>query len=243
MQSFMKTTTVLLKTTTAFLLAGLVLGFASCKKENTDNLLIDTPVYQDYKVEYNKVTGNTTGRATFRKSDLNGVRLELTGKSSLQINSNAPSSYTNTDNYFYQSVFKGKITPLVFSFTKVTEKKFENSFSLDLTSDITLGAISDFASGKEATIIWDTKALTPDETITVTLSQNDKGTATIKYFNSISTPNKLIIQPKDITSFTAGDLKISITRTYTKLQVPKPDGVAGGRTIVSITDEKTVKLN
>ena len=80
-----------------------MLFLTACTKEQSDDLPLSTPVYQDLKVLYHKTEHRTRAYATFRKTNNLGVRLKLTGGSMITSSNEAHANYTELDNYFYRS--------------------------------------------------------------------------------------------------------------------------------------------
>lgn len=119
------------------LLTALVLSLSlvACRKEESSELPEDTSIYQDYKVLYDKPENRTRAYATFRKNSSLGVRLQLTGGSSIRFNNENWTSYTELDNYFYRWSNEGMVD-VAFSFTNAGVGVFTNSITRADTFDV-----------------------------------------------------------------------------------------------------------
>lgn len=221
-----------------FLPIALPMLFASCAKEESDDVPVETPIYQDYKVLFDKPENRTRAYATFRKNSSLGVRLQLTGGSSITFNGNSYTTYTELDNYFYRWAADGMVE-VVFRYTKEGVGQFVNTIARADTNDIDVPngvAISRTNGGQ---VYWWGVGLEPGETVSAKLKQGSTTTSSVTV--TTSGAESIQLPPSLMTNLAAGTADLYLTRTRT-LGLQQADGGAGGRRIVEVEARGTVTL-
>jgi hypothetical protein len=221
-----------------FLPIALPMLLASCAKEESDDLPVETPIYQDYKVLFDKPENRTRAYATFRKNSSLGVRLQLTGGSSITFNGNSYTTYTELDNYFYRWAADGMVD-VVFRYTKEGVGQFVNTIARADTNDIDVpnGVVISRTNGGQ--VYWWGIALEPGETVSAKLKQGSTTTSSVTV--TTSGAESIQLPPSLMTNLAAGTADLYLTRTRT-LGLQQADGGAGGRRIVEVEARGTVTL-
>jgi hypothetical protein len=222
------------------LLSALVLPLllVACRKEESAELPEDTYIYQDYKVLFDKPENRTRAFATFRKNSSLGVRLELTGGSSIRFNNENWTSYTELDNYFYRWTDEGMVD-VEFSFTNAGIGVFTNSITRADTFDVQIptGVVLSRTNGGQ--VFWVGRPLVAGETMKAQVKQSGVNSST----STVQTTGAASIQlsADQLSSLSAGTADLYLTRTRT-LGLQQSDGGAGGRRIVEVEARGTVTL-
>lgn len=215
-----------------------------CESRDSDKILPENPIFQDYYVKYNKTKKQTEARATFRTIDKKGVRLVLKGKSNVKLNGKKCNEFTTAaiDGYFYRwDAIKGMVEAK-FTYVKNGTKTFENIFKPKDAPKI------DFKSGHESLnmkkdnkIVWQGSPLKSGETVFVFIFQNNKlrkTFATDKIGATSLIIKKNALKDKDLK---AGKAEIHLIRRLVKNNINKTDKKAGGRiTLVTLVSKETV---
>ncbi len=210
----------------------------SCAKQESDDLPVETPIYQDYKVLFDKPENRTRAYATFRKNSSLGVRLQLTGGSSVTFNGNSYTTYTELDNYFYRWAADGMVD-VAFRYTKEGVGQFMNTIARADTNDIDVppGVVISRVNG--AQVYWWGIGLEPGETVSAKLKQGNTTTSSVTV--TTSGAESIQLPPSLMTNLAAGTADLYLTRTRT-LGLQQADGGAGGRRIVEVEARGTVTL-
>ena len=219
-------------------LAASLLMFTACTKEESDDLPVSTPIYQDLKVLYDKPDNKTRAYATFRKNSSLGVRLQLTGGSSITFNNEAHTTYTELDNYFYRWSTDGMVDG-VFRYTKEGVGTFINTIARADTNDINVpnGVVLSQLNGGQ--VFWSGRPLESGETVSAKLRQ---GSTTTNSVDVSSTGAQSIQLPVTLFSnLVPGTADLYLTRTKT-LGLQQADGSAGGRRIWEVEARGTVTI-
>ena len=113
-----------------------LLLLAACAKEDSSDLAPDAPIYQDYKVLFDKLEDRTRAYRHLPRTSSLGTRLQLTGGSSIiRFNGQSHEVYTELDNYFYRWTENGMVD-VSFEYTKASRSLFLNSIARADTHDI-----------------------------------------------------------------------------------------------------------
>jgi hypothetical protein len=215
---------------TAIALAALAITASSCRKESSADVAPAVPIYQDYKVTFDKPDNRTRAFATFRKHNSLGTRLELTGGSSITFNGNSFTSYTELDNYFYRWSANG-MASVAFRYIKEDAGEFQNSIALADTFDVSIpsGIVLSTVNGGQ--VQWVGRQLEQGETLKAQLKQGSTHSSTV----TVSTTGaQVVLLPASMVSaMAAGAADLYLTRTRT-LNLQQADGSAGGRRVVEV---------
>lgn len=216
----------------------LPLFLVACRKEESSELPEDTYIYQDYKVIFDKPENRTRAFATFRKNSSLGVRLELTGGSSIRFNNENWTSYTELDNYFYRWSDEGMVD-VEFSFTSAGVGVFANSITRTDTFDVVVptGVVLSRTNGGQ--VFWTGRPLVAGETMKAQLKQSGVNSSTTTLQTAGATSIQL--SADIVSSLTAGTADLYLTRTRT-LGLQQQDGNAGGRRIVEVETRGSVTI-
>ncbi len=201
-------------------------------------LPVETPIYQDLKVLYDKPDNRTRAYATFRKNSSLGVRLQLTGGSTVTFNNESHTTYTELDNYFYRWSEEGMVDG-VFRFTKAGVGTFVNTIARADTNDINVpnGVVLSILNGGQ--VFWVGIALEPGETVSAKLRQ---GSTTTNSVDVSSTGTESIQLPVSLfANLVPGTADLYLTRTKTH-GIQQADGSAGGRRIIEVEARGTVTI-
>ena len=223
--------------TSLALLAPLLL-LTACAKEESDDLPVSTPVYQDLKVLYDKPDNRTRAYATFRKSSSLGVRLQLTGGSSITFNNESYTTYTELDNYFYRWSEEGMVDG-VFRYTKEGVGTFLNTISRADTNDINVpnGVVLSQLNGGQ--VFWSGRPLENGETVSAELKQGSTSSSSVNV--SVTGTQSIQLPASLFTNLTTGTAELYLTRTRT-MSIQQSDGSAGGRRIWEVEARGTVAI-
>ncbi|PQJ78989.1 hypothetical protein [Polaribacter porphyrae] len=211
--------------------------FTGCESRDSDMILPENPIFQNYFVKYNLTTKQTEAKATFRTIDKTGTRLVLKGKSSIMLNGKKQDAFSTAviDGYFYSWKNQKGLLNAKFTYVKNGTKKFNNTFSSKDISNI------EFKSGhdklelkKDNTIIWKGNPIKAGEEVYVIVYQRGK-TSAIPSTSKIGATS-ITIKKEDLKDLKAGKAKIHLTRKLTKNTIKEEDGKAGG----SVTLENLV---
>ncbi len=212
--------------------------FTACRKEEIDDLPVDTAIYQDYKVIFDKPDNRTRAYATFRKSNSLGVRLQLTGDASITFNGNGYTSYTELDNYFYRWNTTG-LADVYLRFTKPDGAWFDNRILRADTNDVTVpnGIILSRSNGGQ--VFWVGRPLVQGETLEAWLVQS--GTTTSKTTLNTTGAGSIFIPASITSNLSAGTADLYFNRIRS-LSLNEGDGYAGGRGIIEVEARGTVTI-
>ncbi|PKV50263.1 hypothetical protein ATE84_2318 [Aquimarina sp. MAR_2010_214] len=214
--------------------------FTGCEKKNSDEVSPETSIFQDYLVRYNITKKETVAKATFRRIDKKGVRLELKGKSSVKFNGTKYDRFNTADNYFYRWGNKKGLLDVKITYAKDEKKVFNNTFKLTDAPKI------DFKSGhenldlkKDNLITWKGEPLKPGEMISALVYQGDESSGTNNAFEVGAT--SLVISKDALKGLKAGKASIHLRRELVKNNLKEEDGKAGGKvTFETIVFKETV---
>lgn len=213
-------------------------ALAACRKESSSDLAPAVPIYQDYKVVFDKPDNKTRAFATFRKHNSLGTRLELTGGSSVTFNGNGYASYTELDNYFYRWVANG-LSGVTFRYLKEGSGEFQNSIALADTFDVNipLGVVLSTVNGGQ--VPWVGRPLEQGETLKAQLKQGSSSSSTV----TVNTTGAQVVQlpASMVSAMSVGTADLYLTRTRT-LSLQHADGNAGGRRVVEVEARGTVVI-
>ncbi|WP_062052900.1 hypothetical protein [Aquimarina longa] len=219
--------------------------FIGCDSRDSDSILPENPIFQDYYVKYDNTKKETDARATFRTIDNNGVRLVLKGNSSVKMNGKKHSQFTTAaiDGYFYRwKNIKGLVNTK-FTYVKNGSETFENVFNPSDAPKI------DFNSGHDAIdlkkdneIIWKGQALKSGEQVSVYIYQDGKLKA-LFVTNKVGATS-LVLEESHLKKLKAGKAEIHLVRSLVKNTLSKLDKNAGGRiTLETLVSIPTVLLS
>jgi hypothetical protein len=213
-------------------------ALAACRKESSSDLSPAVPIYQDYKVIFDKPDNKTRAFATFRKHNSLGTRLELTGASTITFNGNGYTSYTEIDNYFYRWSTSG-LSGVTFRYVKEGDDEFQNGIALADTFDVSipLGVALSTVNGGQ--VQWVGRPLEQGETLKAQLKQGSSSSSTV----TVNTAGAQVVQlpASMVSAMTVGTADLYLTRTRT-LGLQQADGSAGGRRVVEVEARGTVAI-
>ena len=200
--------------TSLALLAPLLL-LTACAKEESDDLPVSTPVYQDLKVLYDKPDNRTRAYATFRNT-----------------------TYTELDNYFYRWSEEGMVDG-VFRYTKEGVGTFLNTISRADTNDINVpnGVVLSQLNGGQ--VFWSGRPLESGETVSAELKQGSTSSSSVNV--SVTGTQSIQLPASLFTNLTTGTAELYLTRTRT-MSIQQSDGSAGGRRIWEVEARGTVAI-
>jgi hypothetical protein len=215
----------------------LFLALASCRKEDSSELAPGTPIYQDLKVVFDKPTNRTRAFATFRRANSWGVRLQLTGGSSITFNGQTHNIYTELDNYFYRWNTEGMVG-VVFRFNK-EGAIFENSITLHDTIDVRVPADVTLSLVNGGQVFWDGLPLQEGERLQAWLKQGNSTTS--KTTVDVAGAESILIPASTLSNLSAGTADLHFARFRTE-PLQEGDGNAGGRRIIEVEARGTIAL-
>lgn len=216
--------------------------FTGCDSRDSDSILSENPIYQDYYVKYNNTKKETEARATFKTIDKTGTRLVLKGKSSVKFNGKKHSEFTTAviDGYFYKwNNIKG-LVDAKFTYVKNGSETFENTFKHNDAPKI------DFKSGHESIdlkkdnkIIWKGEALKSGETVSVYIYQ--KNELKESFITTKIAATSLTLEKSRLKKLKVGKAEIHLVRSLVKNTLNKLDKNAGGRiTLETLVSKETI---
>lgn len=223
-------------------LAVIVTGttFTGCESADSDSVLPENPIFQDYYVKYDNTKKETEARATFKAIK---TRLVLKGKSSVKLNGKKYSEFTTAaiDGYFYRWKNIKGLVDAKFTYVKNGSKTFENIFKHNDAPKI------DFKSGHESLnlkkdnkIIWKGKPLKSGEQILLYIYQEDK--LKESFVTDEIGATSLILEKSRFKELKAGKAKIYLVRSLIKNTLNKSDKNAGGRVTLETSVSKETIL-
>ena len=229
----MKRITYLLSTVCAF---SFILSVSSCSYNSPANPTTESTVYfQSYRVIFDKTAKTTEATAQFRVNTKDGIIMALSDNESLNINENLATM--NADKTYKWSDIK--LTNVLFVFTKNKGKQFPNAITIGDTSDINFPTVfpSSINKSSGATIVWDGKPVTGNETILLTLNDGTHPPV-YKYYDN----GNFYITSTDIMNLTPGMITISLDRIK-PMDLQSADPGAGGERIVVVRTSMQISLN
>ena len=204
--------------------------FTGCESRDSDMILPENSVFQDYYVKYNVTTKQTEAKATFRTIDNKGVRLVLKGKSSVKLNGKKHDVLTSVaiDGYFYTWKNQKGLLDAKFTYVKNGTKRYNNTFTPKDAPKI------EFKSGhekldlkKDNTITWKGDPLKLGERLSIVVLQGDKYSKTPAV--SIVGATSVVIRKDDLKALKAGKATIRLSRELILNTIKEVDGTANGR--------------
>lgn len=229
-----------------FILAVIAIStiFTACESRDSDSILPEYPVFQDYYVKYDNTKKETEARATFKTIDKKGTKLVLKGKSSVKLNGKKHSEFTTVaiDEYFYRWYNIKGLVAAKFTYVKNGSKTFENTFRPTDAPKI------DFKSGHESLnlkkdnkITWKGKPLKSGEQVLVYIYQEDK--LKESFVTGKIGATSLVLEKSRFKKLKAGKAKIHLVRSLVKNTLNKSDKNAGGRITLetSVSKETIIK--
>ena len=215
-----------------------LLLLAACAKEDSSDLAPDVPIYQDYKVLFDKLEDRTRAFATFRRTSSLGTRLQLTGGSSIRFNGQSHEVYTELDNYFYRWTENGMVD-VSFEYTKAAQALFLNSIARADTHDIAVpnGVVLSRVNGGQ--VFWTGRDLEAGEVVEAWLRQS--GTNGGRVSVNTTGAGSVVFAADDVEDLSPGTADLYFSRTRT-LPLQQADGSAGGRRVVEVEARGTVMV-
>ncbi|WP_299672058.1 hypothetical protein [uncultured Polaribacter sp.] len=235
-----------MKTIKRFLMIAVVAAsaiFTGCESRDSDMILPENPIFQNYYVKYNLTKKQTEAKATFRTIDKTGTRLALKGKSSVVLNGKKQDVFSTAviDGYFYSWKKQKGLLDAKFTYVKNGMKRFNNTFSAKDVSKIEFKSGHDKLSlKKDNTITWKGNAVKAGEEVYVIVYQDGK-TSAIPSTTKVGATS-VVIKKGDLKNLKAGKAKISLTRKLTKKTIKEVDGKAGGNVTLEMVVEKETFL-
>lgn len=215
-----------------------VLVLVSCRKEDSSDLPVNTSIYQDYKVLFDKPENRTRAYATFRSNNSWGTRLQLTGGASITFNGQPHSTYTELDNYFYRWNTNGMVD-VAFRFTRSDGSWFENSILRTDTNDVGVPVDVVLSRTNGGLVAWLGRPLVDGERMEVWLRQN--GSNTSKTTLDVAGTSAIFIPGNVLSNLTPGTADLYFNRSRT-VALNEGDGNAGGRRIIEVEARGTVTI-
>lgn len=215
------------------LLGGL---FSGCEHEDSATIDPSVPFYQSYQVEYNVSHNKTYVAANFKKDNIRGESVELSGESSVRFNNKEP-NYANIGIYFYTYDFSG-LSDMTFKFTRSKNEVYENNASKSDVIPITIPLDFTTVNASNNTILtWEGDPIGEDEMVQITI-ESDRIGVNYFYFEQIGTTSATIQFPEPVKT---GQATLSLSRVK-KLPLQQSDGPAGGEIKVIYTVSKTIEI-
>lgn len=215
-----------------------LLLFTSCRKEESSQLPEESAIYQDYKVVFDKPEGRTRAFATFRKGGPFGVRLELTGGSSIRFNGQSWTTYAELDNYFYRWS-TSSLQSVEFTFTRAGTGTFQNSIALVDTHDVAIASGGSISLANGAQVAWVGRPLEQGERVSAQLKQGSSSSSTVTV--QAAGAQSVVFSAQQVSSLAPGMADLVLTRSRT-LPLQQADGQAGGRRIVEVEARGQVNM-
>lgn len=226
-----------MKITNYLLLLG-VLVTLSCERIDSNNLKLEVPFYQDYKVTYNKEKNTLVAEATFRANDASGVRLELNSPAKITCNGKTSNSFLKIGHYFYSWDFEGK-KDVNFVLINNKGKSFNNQILFSNLNDITIPDDLIITLDGNTNFTWIGTPLQKNESISAKIVQGEeyftfsfddrKGATSFKFPKAF------------LDNFKKGEASLIITRSLIK-SVTEGDLEAGGELNMAVVTKNKIEL-
>ncbi len=215
-------------------------SISSCKKTDSSDVEEEVPIFQDYFVRYDKTSDTTVAMATFKTNDFSGDRLILTGQSSVSCNNEIGEYNSNVTNYFYRWESDGYVD-CSFEYTKDASRIYYNTIGYEERSEISFpDEIASFSLSETTTYAWEESPLQPGESITFFLSQGQNSGSVI--YNAQVGLEGVEIGPSSMSSLSAGQATLHVSRCVVFEELDQEDDSAGGRRVIEVKITKEVLL-
>lgn len=201
----------------------LVLSIYSCASSEIANSedVNQAKIHQYYYVGFDANGGQTYYvMAQFRFGGSKGTTLKLSSPSKVSVNDMELSEQTETlRGCFYETTLNGSN---VFNFKFIDTQKKEYINKCEINS-LTIVATSQIDADKKSEIAWTGKPLEANETVTLTIEDNEGNKATA--YCSVKGSNSVIINPNDMENLIQGKGQIYMNREANiNLQQAADDG-------------------
>ncbi len=203
----------------------LTLVAASCKKEDSRNLNVDTPIYQHYKVMFG-ADNNTSAYALFTRNKTDFMKeIQLTGDQRIQVNGDDMNFHrlNEADGVYSYTKVLGNVSDVAFTFTRAKDKVYKNAVKRSDVNAIGIPAdLSEISKGK--IFSWTGAVLGINEKIEATISQKSPAYRSISA--SLTNSNTQLVFPEAI-DVPAGSYQLMISRVKT-VDTKENNAPAGG---------------
>ena len=220
-----------------FIFTFAAIAFWSCSDDDdTSTVDSSTPLYQNYRVEFNSTLEKTYASANFNKENAQGESVILSGTSFVQFNGQNP-EFVDNGPFLYNFTFPG-MDIVEFSLTRKSGETYSNSVSPDDISPLAIvnsyNEISLQFGG--TTFVWFGKPVGEGETVLARIVTNS-GEYDFKTSEVGSISVNIALPP----TVTPGTAQFYVSRIKT-LNLQQSDKGAGGKIDVLYTSEKEVQL-
>ena len=224
------------KNITLIAVAGLILLFGSCAKEDSSNVNQDS-IYSIYELFYNKKTDKTTAQATYRFGGPTGTLLQL----------NSPAGVTfNGDKLSYNSItgvhkkeYAGSTNSGKFSYTDLDANTFANTIgTIDPFDFPTVDTIKNTGA---YTFKWTGNPVGENETISLTINGTQQANIEIVASSSKGS-TELIIPMNKLQNVGLGNAVCVLQRTFAKSNIDQATS-KGGRQAVWYRTQKNIYIS
>ena len=220
-----------------FLIAGLLVVFFGCVKEDSENVNQDS-IYTIYELFYNAAEDVTTARAVFRFGGPGGTLLDLTEPAATTFNGDE--LVYKPISGFHEKEYAGLTTSGTFAYTDLDNNSFTNATA---TIDaIDYPAVFDTIDATNAyTFAWTGNPVAANETVTLTINGSQQNN--IENFPIVAEgANELILEADKLQNLGEGDATCLLTRVHNRADVDEGTS-KGGRMAVWYTAETTVFIS
>jgi len=202
---------------------------------------MDTPVFQDYHILYDRTNDTTEVRAIFREHHKEGRRIQLSGNSSVLFNGETWDEFYNI---FFISFYQWKregIQNVKVNYIKNPKESFINSFETTNAPDLDFeDDFDELSLENKNTVGWKGGPLEENETIGIELIQG--GEPRFRFLDQTPAGSTLEIDLSMNGRLTEGEAKIRMLRGLTIDNLDHTDKKAGGRVTYTTIVEKNINI-